>query len=91
MKKITMTITILALCLDTAAMMRHTAGQQNPPGAAFVKASAPYRDGMYLGRLAAEHGRPPRAPIGRWSRDADRSDFAVGFERGYRGRVSSRM
>jgi hypothetical protein len=38
---------------------------------------------MYLGKLAAESGRPLRPAIGRWSTDQDRATFTAGYRRGY--------
>jgi len=42
-----------------------------------------FRDGLYLGKLAAAQGQARRPAIGRWSADRDRSLFAVGYHRGY--------
>lgn len=46
-------------------------------------ADGAFRDGLYLGKLAAENGQPARLAIGRWSTDHDRSMFAAGYRRGY--------
>jgi len=42
-----------------------------------------FRDGLYLGRLAAESGREPHVAVGRWARTEDRSSFTAGYQRGY--------
>jgi hypothetical protein len=42
-----------------------------------------FRDGLYLGRLAAEHGSKPHVASGRWSTLEDRVSFGVGYHRGY--------
>ena len=42
-----------------------------------------FRDGLYLGRLAAESGREPHLAVGRWARAEDRSSFSAGYQRGY--------
>jgi hypothetical protein len=42
-----------------------------------------FRDGLYLGRLAAESGREPHVAAGRWSTEEDRSSFTAGYQRGY--------
>jgi len=47
-------------------------------------ADGAFRDGLYLGKLAAESGQPSRPAIGRWSGKEDRSMFLAGYERGYR-------
>jgi hypothetical protein len=50
-----------------------------------LAADAAFRDGLYLGKLAAEAGQPMRTAIGRWSREQDRIMFAAGYRRGYNG------
>jgi hypothetical protein len=50
---------------------------------AIFTADGAFRDGLYLGKLAAENGQPARPAIGRWSADHDRSMFAAGYRRGY--------
>ena len=47
-------------------------------------ADGAFRDGLYLGTLAAETGQPPRAALGRLSTEHDRSMFTAGFTSGYR-------
>jgi hypothetical protein len=42
-----------------------------------------FRDGLYLGKLAAKGGQQSRLTIGRWSTQQDRSQFAAGYRRGY--------
>jgi hypothetical protein len=42
-----------------------------------------FRDGLYLGKLAAENGEPRRLALGRWSTEQDRAMFAAGYRRGY--------
>jgi hypothetical protein len=48
-----------------------------------LAADGAFRDGLYLGKLAAEHSQPLRPAVGRWSTDQDRSMFADGYRRGY--------
>lgn len=43
-----------------------------------------FRDGLFVGRLAASRGQASQPLIGRWSSERDRAAFAVGYERGYR-------
>jgi uncharacterized protein with FMN-binding domain len=45
--------------------------------------SAAYRDGAYLGRLAAENGKPAHVSIARWSTAANRELFLAGYEKSY--------
>jgi hypothetical protein len=42
-----------------------------------------FRDGLYLGALAAESGQQASAPVGRWSSEQDRSSFAAGYRQGF--------
>ena len=42
-----------------------------------------YRDGIFVGKLSAEHGAKARAPIGRWATAEDRASFNAGYQRGY--------
>ncbi|MGA8622047.1 MAG: hypothetical protein WB660_26445 [Candidatus Sulfotelmatobacter sp.] len=42
-----------------------------------------FRDGVYLGKLAAKGGQALRPAIGRWSTDLDRSSFTAGYRSGY--------
>jgi len=41
-----------------------------------------FRDGLYVGRLAAEGGRPPHPQIGRWSNEHDRTSFVRAIDAG---------
>jgi mono/diheme cytochrome c family protein len=84
MKKIISSIAVVALCFGTIAMIRsESAREQNPkPGTIPQITSAPYRDGIYQGKLAAEHGGNRRVPSGRWARQEDRAAFAAAFQQG---------
>ena len=42
-----------------------------------------FRDGLYLGKLAAAGGQPLHPAVGRWSTDKDRAMFSAGYRRGY--------
>ena len=45
---------------------------------------AAFRDGLFLARLDAEHGRKPHLASGRWSTDADRRSFVSAYLQAYR-------
>ena len=47
--------------------------------------NAPFRDGLYLGRLTAESGSAPHISAGRWANNSDRVAFAEGYRAGYAG------
>jgi hypothetical protein len=42
-----------------------------------------FRDGLYLGKLAAQGRQVQRPAIGRWSSDQDRASFTAGYRLGY--------
>jgi hypothetical protein len=42
-----------------------------------------FRDGLYLGKLAARSRQVQRPAIGRWSSDQDRAGFTAGYRLGY--------
>jgi hypothetical protein len=42
--------------------------------------TAAYRDGLYVGKLAAQRGEQRAAPVGRWARQTDRDLFLAGYE-----------
>jgi hypothetical protein len=48
-----------------------------------------FRDGLYLGKLAAQSGAASHPAIGRWSREQDRSSFVAGYRQGYRDFLDS--
>lgn len=41
---------------------------------------APYRDGLYVGKLVAQRGEQHLAPVGRWATQSDRDAFLAGYE-----------
>jgi hypothetical protein len=41
---------------------------------------AAYRDGLYVGKLAAQRGEQRPAPVGRWATPSDREAFLAGYE-----------
>jgi hypothetical protein len=54
-----------------------------PPSVVEHANDAAYRDGLYLGTLAAHRGDPYHASAGRWANANDRSAFADGYRQGY--------
>lgn len=52
---------------------------------------AAFRDGLYLGRLAAERHIVPHVVSGRWATEADRASFTEGYQRGYAEFLASRV
>jgi len=41
--------------------------------------TAAYRDGLYVGKLAAQRGEQRLAPVGRWVTQIDRDAFLAGY------------
>jgi hypothetical protein len=75
----------IAVSLGTTAMLDNNQHSINSNASAEARLAADgaFRDGMYLGRLAAENGQPLRPAVGRWSTEQDRATFTAGYERGY--------
>jgi hypothetical protein len=72
-------------CLGTTAMLANSKRtiNSNPSVDAQLNADKAFRDGLYLGRLAAASTQQPRPEVGRWSTDPDRGTFTAGYRRGY--------
>ncbi len=76
-----------ALGVTAILMVTVGAGSVDPRGRAADPAlpmhDAPYRDGLFQGRLAALRGAANRPSVGRWSSDAAREHFVLGYEEAY--------
>jgi len=44
---------------------------------------AAFRDGAFVAQLDAQNGRKPHLMSGRWSTNADRASFIIGYEQAY--------
>jgi hypothetical protein len=75
----------IVICLGTTATLAISNRNVNlkPKAEALLAADGAFRDGLYLGKLAAEAGQPQRPAIGRWSTGQDRAMFVAGYRRGY--------
>lgn len=85
MSKLSTYVMAIAVCLGTTAMLansRHSVSS-NANIEASLATDGAFRDGLYLGKLAAESGQPLRPAVGRWSTDQDRATFTAGYRRGY--------
>jgi hypothetical protein len=51
---------------------------------------AAFRDGVFLAKLDAQNGRKPHLMSGRWSANADRAMFIVGYEQTYQESAGAR-
>jgi hypothetical protein len=85
MKKLSTYALLFAACLGTTVMLAASKGVAPAQVGSEERfaADGAFRDGLYLGKLAAEAGQPLRPTIGRWSTEQDRSMFTVGYARGY--------
>jgi len=88
-----MAIAIASLTFATHAVqgarsMKESAKTSVKPQAAATSQShtidssltAAYRDGLYVGKLAAQRGEQHLAPVGRWSAPNDRDAFLAGYQ-----------
>lgn len=84
MSRISTCTLAIAVWLGTMALFANSKNTVKPVDLeASFAADGAFRDGLYLGKLAAEHGDPIRPAIGRWSAYQDRSMFTAGYYRGY--------
>src|SRR4030088_2163014 len=92
MRKLLLFASVIALGAGTASML-HGNGY-----AAYFSANddvaeatnGAFRDGLYLGRLAAERGAVPSVARGRWATADDQTSFTAGYERGYKEVLATR-
>lgn len=85
---------VLALVLCAAAAMSRGGIRQGASVSATANAAeatdGAFRDGLYLGKLAAESGGEFDIASGRWSMDHDRASFSTGYAQGYNKVLASR-
>jgi hypothetical protein len=79
------TYATIVICLGTTATLAISPRTVKPNkiAEALFTADGAFRDGLYLGQLAAEHAQPQRLAVGRWSTGKDRAMFTAGYRRGY--------
>jgi hypothetical protein len=86
MRKVFLFAIALTLWAGVAFMLRRAARQDSFPRLHDnnpVQTRAAFRDGLYLGGLAAQRGEEPHISEGRWSNQADRILFTAGYAQGY--------
>jgi hypothetical protein len=74
------------VCVATTAMLatsRSAIHSSSTSVNAQLESDGAFRDGLYLGKLAAESGLPMSPEVGRWSTNQDRATFSTGYQRGY--------
>jgi hypothetical protein len=85
MSKLSTFVLATAVVLGTTAMVANSKHTINATSSvdARLDSDGAFRDGLYLGKLAAESGQPLSPSVGRWSTDQDRATFSEGYRRGY--------
>lgn len=84
MKRVSFFCALLALGVGASALhiTRPTAVRETVGNRSEISNGA-FRDGLYLGRMAAERGAPAHIGVGRWSSVENRAAFTAGYLRGY--------
>jgi hypothetical protein len=86
MKRLPLFACVALLGLGTVAALQ-TSSRTTPsdarPSVVDQATNGAYRDGLYLGTLAAGRGDRYHASVGRWAREEDRAAFDAGYEQGY--------
>jgi hypothetical protein len=84
---VTNIFTYAAIVIGLSATATVAFGNRNmqpaPAADAQYATDGAFRDGLYLGKLAAQSGHVQLPAIGRWSTEQDRAMFIAGYERGY--------
>ena len=84
MRKFLRAVFVSSLCLAAAIAVASASGRPETQDANRDFATdGGFRDGLYVGRLTAEQGRPSHPPVGRWSTKHDRDSFLAGYLQAY--------
>jgi hypothetical protein len=86
--KTLLTFALLAVLGSGSAFMLRNEPSSN--GSAQLTDGA-FRDGLYLGRLAAEGRSQRHVAVGRWATIQDRSSFIAGYQQGYSESLASHL
>jgi len=88
------TLSLFALAASLgmgAASLLHTKDHFPTPNQTVAQTiDGAFRDGVYLGRLAAQDGAAPHVAVGRWADSQDRASFTAGYRQGYSEFLASR-
>lgn len=85
-RKISAYISLIVIPFGAATVkLAGKSSHAKPPNTvdAAQEVEAPFRDGLYLGRLDAQDARKKPPSVGRWSDPKDRASFLAGYKRGY--------
>ena len=78
-----------AMNLQAARMLTRSGQPVRGIDAVAYVTSAPYRDGLFQGKLARERGEVLHVSVGRWSSQFDRSAYMHGYLEGFGGPADS--
>ncbi len=78
---------VAALGTGTAFML----GTEHPSSGSAQPTDGAFRDGLYLGKLAAQNSGERHISVGRWATTQDRSSFSAGYQQGYSEFLASRL
>jgi hypothetical protein len=71
---------MITICFATLSTIGATSNQISAPTADVNRTiNGPYRDGLYLGSLAANHRQAFHISAGRWAIQKDREAFSEGY------------
>ncbi len=93
MKAFSLFAFVVVLGIGTASLLRTDRNNRvfSPNETAAQANDGAFRDGLYLGKLAAQRGAESHIAIGRWATSQDRSSFTAGYQQGYSDFLASRL
>ncbi len=85
MNRVSLFASVIALSMGTASVFQANRQPNSLSASESIShiTDGAFRDGLYLGRLAAENGVAPHVVRGRWATEADRASFTAGYQKGY--------
>jgi hypothetical protein len=83
MKRYASWIVLLVVCAGGAVMAKKRGNDTVSQETRQQAESAAYRDGLHLGKMAAERGDAAHVATARWANDSDRAQFAAGYEQAF--------
>ena len=85
MKRLSLFASLIVLGMGTASVFHGNRHPSLPSANDNVSQTTDgaFRDGLYLGRRAAERGDEPRVAVARWATAEERVSFTAGYQRGY--------
>jgi len=83
MEKIFTLALTLAVTLGTTALLANGRMSASESIAVQRANDGAFRDGLFIGHLAAERGKPAHPLVGRWASASDRASFEAGYRLAY--------